>query len=139
MEDRHEKVTGGCLCGAVRYEVLGKPYKITYCHCLSCRKATGAPIVAMVMFRDCEVSYSGQEPQRYDSSPGVRRGFCPTCGTPITWDGEWDGGPIFEFHISTLDRPDEFAPDRHAFVRHRISWFDVADQLPRHEGSSPSA
>ena len=131
-------ITGGCLCGAVRYEVQGEPYKVSYCHCRSCRKATGAPVVVMVMFRDFQVRWPGSEPRRHESSPGVRRGFCATCGTPITWEGVWDGGPIFEVHVSTLDHPERFPPDRHAFVRERIRWFDVADDHPRYEGASPA-
>ena len=132
-----DKITGGCLCGAVRYEIEGTPYKITYCHCESCRKATGAPVVVMVLFRGHTVRFTLREPQRYESSPGVQRGFCSTCGTPLTWEGVWDGGSIFEVHISTLDDPDAFVPDRHAFCRERISWFDVADEHPRYPGSSP--
>ena len=46
MHDWPEKLTGGCLCGAVRYETTMKPFKIAFCHCASCRKATAAPLLA---------------------------------------------------------------------------------------------
>ncbi len=130
------KTTGGCRCGAVRYEAVGEPVYVPYCHCESCRKATGAPVVAYVMFDRERVRFTEGERKIYESSPGVRRAFCPVCGTPLTWEGVWGGRTITEFHIGTLDRPDAFTPDRHAFYGERIGWFDVADRLPRYRGTS---
>jgi len=48
VPDCPEKLTGGCLCGAVRYETTMKPFKVSYCHCESCRKATAAPVLAIL-------------------------------------------------------------------------------------------
>ncbi len=42
--------TGGCLCGAVRYRVTGEPEATSHCHCYSCRRATGGPTLAWVIF-----------------------------------------------------------------------------------------
>ena len=129
-------ITGGCLCGAVRYEANGETVYNLYCHCESCRRATGAPVVAYLMYKEGQVRFIRGERKVYNSSPGVRRTFCGGCGTPLTWEGVWGGLRVIELHISTLDDPDAFVPDRHVFHGERISWFDAADQLPRYQGSS---
>lgn len=53
MQDYPEKLTGGCLCGAVRFETTMKPFKVSYCHCKSCRKATAAPISTRSWMSGC--------------------------------------------------------------------------------------
>jgi hypothetical protein len=136
MADKAHKVTGGCHCGAVRYEAEGSPVYVPYCHCETCRKTTGAPVVMFVMFEQEQVRFTKGERKIYASSPGVGRAFCPNCGTPLTYEGDWAGKTIIEVHVSTLDDPETFVPDRHAFYGERISWFDVADRLPRHHASS---
>lgn len=129
-------VTGGCHCGSVRYEAKGAPVYIPYCHCCSCRKSTGAPVVAFVMFEAAQIKFVRGVRKIYASSPGVGRGFCADCGTPLTYEAEWGGTSVVEVYISTLDKPDLFAPDRHVFFSDRLGWFDVCDELPRYNGSS---
>ncbi len=128
--------TGGCHCGAVRYEASGDPVYVPYCHCESCRRTTGAPVVLYVMYEKHQVRFTKGERKLYASSPGVRRGFCSDCGTSLSYEGDWGGKTIVEFLIGSLDDPEAFVPDRHAFYADKISWFDVADQLPRHEATS---
>ncbi len=130
-------MTGGCMCGAVRYETTGKSFGVIHCHCRSCRKHNGAPAVTLAGFKADQVKFSGDERKIYESSPGVGRAFCGKCGTPLTWEGDGgDLGPIVEFHISTFDNPDVLVPSAHAFHRERLPWFDIADNLPRYEGFS---
>ena len=129
------KMTGGCMCGAVRYETAGESFGINHCHCKSCRKHNGAAVVTLAGFKADQVTFSGDERKIYESSPGVGRAFCGKCGTPLTWEGGGDDlGPIFELHISTFDNPDALVPTAHAFYPERIPWFDIADNLPRYEG-----
>ncbi len=77
MDDNPEIVTGGCMCGAVRYEAIGEPLDVGYCHCHSCRRHTGAPVVTFVMFEADQVRFTGRERSIYNSSPGVGRAFVP--------------------------------------------------------------
>ncbi len=134
MEDSTTPATGGCMCGAVRYEAVGEPITVGHCHCHSCRRHTGAPVVTVVMFERDRVKFTKADRKIYYSSPGVGRGFCDQCGTPLTWEGKaWDRS-IIEFHISTLDNPDAYVPDRHWFHEERIGWLEVADGLPRYRG-----
>ncbi len=90
MAETPNKMTGGCLCGAVRYETTGESFKVIHCHCQSCRKHNSAPVVTLAGFKADQVRFSGDERKIYESSPGVGRAFCGKCGTPLTWEG--DGG-----------------------------------------------
>ncbi len=129
------KMTGGCMCGAVRYETPGDSFGVIHCHCHSCRKHNGGPVVTLAGFKSGQVTFGGDERKIYESSPGVGRAFCGKCGTPLTWEGDGgELGPILEIHISTFDNPDVLVPSAHAFAPERIPWFDIADNLPRYEG-----
>ncbi len=135
MSDASKTYSGGCMCGAVRYEASGEPFSVTHCHCHSCRKHNGGPVVTLAGFTAEQVSFSGTARKIYESSPGVGRAFCGNCGTPLTWEGDGgDLGPIVEFHISAFDDPDVLVPEGHSFDPERIAWFDIADGLPRYEG-----
>ncbi len=57
MSDKTMPSTGGCMCGAVRYEAIGKPLVVGHCHCHSCRRHTGAPVVTFVMFEVDKVRF----------------------------------------------------------------------------------
>ena len=71
----------------------------------------------------------------YESSPGRSRAFCGKCGTTLTWEAEHPAyGSIRALHISTFDDPEALRPSDHSFYSDRISWFDIADDLPRYEG-----
>jgi hypothetical protein len=124
----------------VRYEAVREPLDVghchCHCHCHSCRRHTGAPVVTFVAFEANKLRFTARDRSIYNSSPGVERAFCGQCGTPSTWEGRSgpQDTPIIEFHISTLDDPDDFVPDRHWYHEERIAWFDVADDLPRYRG-----
>ena len=127
--DTHE---GGCLCGAIRYRMSGTPKFQSMCHCRSCRRSTGAPAVAFVGLADDQYEETKGARKIYESSPGVRRGFCELCGTSLTFAGDdWPG----EVHIysATLDNPDAFPPTMHSYCLDQLSWFDPDDGLPRRQ------
>ncbi len=123
------------MCGRIRYEAHGASLCTGHCHCTSCRRHTGAPIVTFVVFKADKVRFTHGERRIYESSPGVARGFCENCGTSLTWEAHYRGYAVIEFHISTLDDPDSYAPDRHWHFAQRISWFDVHDDLPRYRST----
>ena len=128
-----DQAVGGCLCGAVRYRVDGAPLSTIFCHCMSCRKHTGAPVVALAGYRRDQVTYTKGEPKVFESSPGVGRAFCGDCGTPLTWEGDGgEHGPLVEFLINTLDNPEDFAPACHIHHQERLPWLEIHDTLPRY-------
>ena len=136
MSEIKQKAKGGCRCGAVRLETNGEPLYVPYCYCESCRKATGSPVSSRVCFPEEAVTFTKGDRKLYESSLGVKRGFCGDCGTPLTWEGTWGGVQRIEVHISTFDDRERFEPDRHAYVDEKPTWFKICDELPRHHGSS---
>ena len=137
MNSQDKVVTGGCFCGAVRYRASGTPYWVGHCHCVSCRKQTGAPVVTFVAYEKNQVAFTSGERKFHHSSEGVARGFCGDCGTPLTWEGEsgLEGrGEVIEFYVSTLDDPETFRPENHVWYSEKLSWFDVEDSLPLWSG-----
>lgn len=78
---------GGCLCGQVRFRVTGPAKWTAYCHCQSCRRQTGAPVSAYAGFEREQAAFIAGQMATYASSEGVRRGFCATCGSPLTYEG----------------------------------------------------
>lgn len=133
-----DSIEGGCLCGATRYRAHGEPYKSVYCHCEWCRGATSALVNAWLMFDGERIEFIKGSPTKYASSPGVLRGFCPTCGTPLWWEGSWHDTAMQMVTIGSLDDPEAYPPDRHASCSEQISWFEIADDLPRYPHSSPT-
>ena len=73
MSDQKTPATGGCMCGAVRYETTGEPSRVLHCHCQSCRTHTGAPAATLAVLKADQVDFSGVERKIYASAPGVGR------------------------------------------------------------------
>jgi len=133
MAEEEGTATGGCMCGAVRYRATGAPVSVIHCHCESCRRHTGAPVVSLAGFKRAQVEFTEGERGIHESSPGVGRGFCAQCGTSLTWEGDGEElGPLVEILVGTLDDPNQFVPECHVHHDERLQWFDVADELPRH-------
>ena len=83
-----EPARGKCLCRSVQFEVSGEPMWVAHCHCHSCRRNTGSAVATFVGFRREQLSYTRGSRKIYESSPGVRRGFCEDCGTPLTYEAD---------------------------------------------------
>ena len=107
-----EKHDGGCLCGAVRIEAVGAPYRVGLCHCLDCRKHHGALFFAAAIFPADAVTVTG-ETRDYQG-----RHFCPVCGSSV-FAGY---GDEIEVHLGALDAPDQFVPSYENWTIRRESW-----------------
>lgn len=127
---------GGCFCGRVRYRVAGEPMGSAVCHCVSCRRTSGAQSVAWLTFPSKKFSLVHGEPADYRSSDEVSRTFCQSCGTSLTYrhDGEPDS---IDVTTASLDRPDEVPPTRHIWLEDKLAWEGVDDGLPRFEQGGP--
>lgn len=127
--------TGGCLCGQVRYAFDPDGSVTDYCHCVTCRKASGALGVAWVQVVPAAFRVTKGEPAAYRSSRDNRRFFCSGCGSPLFMAD--DPGNSIGILVGSLDDPEAFRPIAHGFDQDRVSWFILADDLPRHPGPPP--
>jgi hypothetical protein len=123
--------SGGCLCGARRYEFEGDPPHSGYCHCNMCKRATGGPFAVLVQARKDGLTWTKERPTVYRSSPIATRGFCPDCGTPLFL--QYDNDPLIRVTIGSLDRPQDIRPAGHYGVESRLSWADIGGDLPEEE------
>jgi len=127
------KNTGGCLCGAVRYEVtqLQDDDGVGYCHCRMCQKAVGGLFAYVAVFSGAEKSgtfrFTQGEAKYYRSSKLAERGFCRECGTPLVFRHS----KYVAVMIGSLDHPEDFPPDSHTGIEGQIPWLKIADGLPR--------
>ncbi|RVD17727.1 GFA family protein [Mesorhizobium sp. M4B.F.Ca.ET.017.02.2.1] len=122
--------TGGCRCGAVRFEASVEPHHISYCHCGDCRRASGAPVSAFVGFMTDQIALDGKALKRFENGP-VTRTFCGVCGSPIAYTDGRLAGHIY-FTLGSMDMPAYFKPTHHAHVREQLPFLHMPDDLPRH-------
>ena len=122
-------LTGGCFCGQVRYEVSGTPLG-EICHCSICRCTTGAPMVGWFTVRPSEFRLTAGTLTQFRSTAPVERGFCPTCGTQITFRD--DRADDLAVTTASLDDPEAVPPRDHIWTASRLSWVKLADGLPEH-------
>ena len=125
-----QTVTGGCLCGDIRYRIEAAPVEALYCHCRICRRAHGAPVVAWLSVPADGLVVTAGSPATYRSSAAAQRRFCGRCGTPLSWQSD-DNPRLIDVSIATLDDPAAIGPGLHIWTESRIPWFDTADALPR--------
>lgn len=129
-----ERYEGKCLCGKVNYVVNGKPVWIGYCHCASCRRATGGAAVTHVGVNSSDVAVVKGKIKIFESTPGVRRGFCADCGSPLSYDSDrYDS--YMQIYIGSFDEPERLRPQAHVHCEEGVSWFNTNDQLPRFMGT----
>ena len=130
-------ITGGCHCGAIRYEAEGDAITHALCHCTDCRRSAGAPMVGWTMFRLDSVKVTKGTPKGYRSSQHGRRHFCPDCGTGLFYtNGEVLPG-IIDIQSATYDDPDAIPVRMHVQVAERIGWMERAHELPMFERYPP--
>ena len=122
---------GRCLCGAVAYEYDGPENWIGHCHCESCRRNCSAPFTTFVGVPNAAWRFIGIEPAAYASSPGVRRLFCPKCGTPVAYSAEKFPDET-HFYLAALEDASGLAPAFHVFAGEQVPWVELADHLPRY-------
>ena len=123
---------GGCLCGAVRYEVTGPVHDVHNCHCSMCRRSHGAAFstFARLTASDLKVVAGSDHIRAYRSSAPIERTFCSTCGARLTI--RFDGMPDSVWvSLATLDDAGPLRPDVHMFVASKAPWLDINDALPQ--------
>ncbi|HEY5410575.1 MAG TPA: GFA family protein [Caulobacteraceae bacterium] len=130
------KASGGCLCGAVRYELDGEPIFQGHCHCVDCQKATGTGHISVVALPADAVKVTGKVSAfavMAESGQPYTRHFCPTCGSLVY--GEPASMPgVRTVPAGTLDDVTVFEPQMVIYTRSRPSWDRIDSGLPEFEG-----
>ena len=132
MKHETTKVTGGCLCGQVRYEAEGFLQNGYICHCTICQRSTGQPAEITVLIKAGTLKYANAEPKYYVSSSSGKRGFCGHCGSRIVWqalrtEDDW----LTNITVGTLDRPADARVTRHIYTDTQLPWYHVCEDLPK--------
>ena len=131
--DGASTLTGRCLCSSVRYRCGALLYPATWCHCESCRRASGTAPVGWFTVALASVEFHGDSLRVHRSSPGVERRFCSVCGTPLTYWSELRPTEI-DFTLGSLDEPDRVTPVDHIWMADAPDWDRPTDGLPQHAG-----
>ncbi len=129
MGEKTMPVTGGCLCGAIRYESTEPPNWVKYCHCRICQQAYGGLYAVGLEFPGEAFRYTKGEVTYYRSSSWAKRGFCANCGSPVDHLYVNDPDPIV--CIGTLDHPEDWPPGSHVGIESKVPWYVISDDLPQ--------
>jgi hypothetical protein len=132
-------ITGGCHCGAIRYEVVGEAIVHALCHCSDCRRSAGAPMVGWTMYPVDALKVTKGAPKTYNSSENGRRQFCPDCGTGLFYINNQMLPGIVDIQSATYDDPTVVPPQAHIQVAERIGWMERAHELPTFDRYPPQS
>lgn len=133
-----QSLTGGCSCGSVRYESAAPISGAAFCHCRSCRRATGAAAVPWTSVAFARFRWLGvRPPARYESSAGVTRSFCPRCGTPLAYQSA-SSPETLDLTLGSLDDATAVAPLDHIWMEDALPWDRAEDGRPAHRRHRPA-
>lgn len=117
--------SGGCLCGAVRWNVSSEPTKVTYCHCSKCRRWHGHVGAYAGVERAGFELVESRGLAWFQQNPRVRRGFCRECGSSLLWDE--NGDPRISLCAGTFDAPSGLESKAHIYVGSRGDYYELPE------------
>jgi len=123
------QVSGGCICGAVRFTATGDPLRVGICHCLDCRKLHGGLFHASAIFPETAVAITGE------ARCHQGRCFCPTCGSQVF--GRSEGEVLL--NLGALDAPDQFRPTYELWMIRREAWLPEFANMRAYERDRETA
>lgn len=135
----NDAYTGGCACGAIRYEINAEPIVSNHCQCRDCQHKSGTGHGSYMTFPRADVALTGA-PKGWDivaDSGNVKtRAFCSTCGSPvcITYAAMPD---VLTIHAASLDDPGRFTPQIVTYAARAHAWDDIDPALPKFDGMPP--
>ncbi len=116
-------IEGGCLCGKTRYRLREKPVRISNCHCLDCRRGSGAAVVTWSVVRPNEVEMLTGELRKVRHAERLRS-FAACCGTPLFFQ-EDEASATIDVTIASLDHPEPYAPKVEIWTEDRLPWVSL--------------
>ena len=129
--ENEQPITGGCLCGAVRYHASAEPIYAGLCYCADCRKASGSAFIPFMGFRAADLVITGEALQSHVPSLGggiATRNHCAACGS-LVFGGIHGMTDEHTIYAGSLDDPALFKPKVALFVRDRPAWAEVKPGL----------
>ena len=118
-----DRITGGCLCGKVRFMATGVPNRVGICHCRDCRKHHGALFYAAAIFPQEAVTVTGE------THDYLGRHFCPRCGSSVFARS----GDEVELHLGALDEVGQFVPTYEGWTLRREAWLPPFPGMRQYE------
>ena len=134
--------TGGCLCGAIRYECTAEPIGMMKCHCRDCQHATGGPFAPAILI-PAKAFELRQGTLRHHLAPRKnggqhKRGFCAECGSRITGGESETPSDMIGVLAGSLDDPSQFEPTMDIFTCDAQPWDRMEPTLQKFEEYPPS-
>lgn len=120
-------LSGGCLCGAVRYGLAERPMGVVNCHCGQCCRFHGHTGAYVTVPHDTVFFDADSTLVWYRSSAEAQRGFCSRCGSSLFWKG--DGNPLVDIAAGGLDQPTGLKTLRHTYVASKPDYYEITDGL----------
>ena len=128
--------TGGCQCGAIRYEVVGMPKRQVACHCTACQRQSGSAFGMTMVVDEADFRLTKGELKTYNSKSDAGRAklgaFCPECGTRIYHKPEWRKGTV-SVKPGTLDDTRGLKPDMHLWTSSKQPWVIIPEGVEAYE------
>jgi hypothetical protein len=135
MDQLNVRARGGCLCGRVRYEIVGELMPVINCHCSKCRRFHGHVGAYAATRREHLVLAEASGLKWYhsvqDETPNVYRGFCMECGSSLFWDPR--GKQQISIAAGSIDPPTGLDTERHVWLSQKSDYYTITDGLPCHE------
>ena len=130
-------ISGGCLCGTVRYEITGALFNADHCHCSVCRRQHGAAFSTYAAFHPGNFQWtSGQDHIKiYETKAGGGWCFCSACGSTLAGT---EKGKITTVTLGTIEGDPGVRPASHIFVGSKAQWHEITDDLPQFEERPPT-
>ncbi len=133
-DEESNVITGGCFCGAVRYEVKGQLRGVINCHCSQCTKFNGNFGAHSKALKSSVNIIKSAGLRWYKVSDVARRGFCQECGSGLFWDNIEQNA--FGIISGTIDYPTSLETIGHIFVKDKSDFYEITDDIQQFEGSS---
>ena len=131
-----ESIRGRCLCGAIELRLTPPTEMASYCHCESCRRAHAAPFVAWTSVPEAafRIEEGADALRSYDSSDGVHRSFCGTCGSPLVYRADKTPGRVYVPIAALVDELDRELESHVSYEEHP-RWLEGLHELPAYRGT----
>ncbi len=121
-------ISGGCLCGQIRYNVLEKDLAGTYCHCTDCQKTTGSAFIFVFPMEPDKFILTNGTPNSHsrtaDSGNKVTNNFCSSCGTTVFF-GNIESPNYIWVQSGTLDKPEIVKAEQQIWTKRRLPWCNI--------------